>query len=82
MNIEVVGAVCSNCNDVETIVRKVVEVMKVDAKVVRVDAPCGVVRAGIRMTPALKINGNEKCVGRVPSPKEVRDWILEEMKNE
>lgn len=30
---------------------------------------------GVYWTPALRVNGNLKCSGRVPSLKEVRGWL-------
>ena len=30
---------------------------------------------GIFLTPSVLINGEVKCVGRIPNPEEIRAWI-------
>ncbi len=37
--------------------------------------------SGVYWTPAVRINGALKCTGRVPSLKEVRDWLEQSVSN-
>jgi hypothetical protein len=80
LKIEIIGCNCSKCNELDEAVRKVSDDMGHKAAIHRESSNCGVVRSGVTQTPALKINGKNKCQGRVPSPEEIRGWISEESK--
>lgn len=80
MKIEVFGFGCNNCERLGEIVKKLVEALKIDAEIVLVQSWDKIMEGGIMMTPALKINGAEKCEGRMPSIAEVKRWILEAQK--
>ena len=80
MKIEVYGVPCAQCETAMELARRVVALMKADATVEHVTDMARIIEAGVMMTPGIFINGQEKSVGRVPSPDELRKWIEEEMK--
>jgi len=77
MEIKVLGAGCSKCEDLTVLVKEVVKVMNVPANVIHVTDLDEIMNAGIMMTPALIINEKTKCVGRSPSADEIKRWISE-----
>ncbi|MCL6478222.1 MAG: thioredoxin family protein [Peptococcaceae bacterium] len=79
MDIKVLGPGCKNCRALESAVRKVLEELRVEAAVEKVENPGKIVELGVMMTPGLIINGKIKSTGRVPGPEEIAKWINEEM---
>lgn len=72
MKIEILGTGCPKCKATEKIVRKVVEELKKDAEVVKVEDLQEIVNRGVMMTPAVVVDGEIKIVGHVPSEAEVK----------
>lgn len=72
MKIEILGTGCPKCKATEKIVRKVVEDLKKDAEVVKVEDLQEIVNRGVMMTPAVSVDGEIKIVGHVPSEAEVK----------
>ena len=80
MKIEILGAGCAKCNNLTDLVNQVVDLMKIEAEVEHVTDMGKILNYGIMMTPALIVEGKTKCVGRVPSADEIKNWISEEQK--
>jgi len=72
MKIEILGTGCPKCKATEKIVRKVVEELKKEAEVVKVEDLQEIVNRGVMMTPAVVVDGEIKIVGHVPSEAEVK----------
>ena len=77
MKIEVLGPGCAKCDGLMELVNQVVSSMNIEADIEHVTDMNKILEYGVMMTPALLINGFKKCVGRVPSPGEIKTWILE-----
>jgi small redox-active disulfide protein 2 len=77
LHIDVYGAGCSKCDRTADTVREVLRALKVKAELVVVGDMARILEAGVMMTPALFIDGKKKCEGRVPSPSEIKKWVLE-----
>jgi small redox-active disulfide protein 2 len=75
MEIKVLGPGCPKCRTTEEMVREAVREAGVEADVVKVKDTMEIARAGVFMTPAVMVNGEVKCVGKVPSKEEVMKWI-------
>uniref|UniRef100_A0A7C4AGP6 Thioredoxin family protein n=1 Tax=Fundidesulfovibrio putealis TaxID=270496 RepID=A0A7C4AGP6_9BACT len=75
MEITVLGPGCPKCHEAEKLVREVVADKGVDAKVVKVSDFQEIARMGVFSTPAVAVDGEVKCVGKVPSKAEVAAWI-------
>lgn len=75
MEIKVLGPGCPKCHEAEKLVREVVADKGVDATVVKVSDFQEIARMGVFSTPAIAVDGEVKCVGKVPSKAEVAAWI-------
>ena len=75
MEIKVCGPGCANCSRAENIVIEAVAESGVIAEVVKISDFAEMARLGVLTTPAIVINGEIKCVGKVPSKSEVLEWL-------
>jgi len=75
MEIKVCGPGCASCEKTQKIVEAAVAAKGVDAAVVKVKDFQEIAQLGIFSTPAVVVDGQVKCVGRVPKQNEVEDWI-------
>jgi len=75
MEIKVLGPGCPKCHEAEKLVREVVAEQGMDATVVKVSDFQEIARMGVFSTPAVAVDGNVKCVGKVPTKAEVAAWI-------
>ena len=73
--ITVYGPGCMKCQKAEEVVKQAVEVMGIQATVVKVSDIQKMVAAGIMSTPAVAVDGVVKLAGRIPKLDEVREWI-------
>jgi small redox-active disulfide protein 2 len=75
MEIKVLGPGCPKCKEVEKIMQDAVEEAGVDAKVEKVTDFQQIAAHGVFATPAVVIDGQVKCVGKVPSKAEAMAWL-------
>lgn len=77
MKIEVLGTGCVKCQTAEAMCNEAVKELGIDAKVIKVSRIQEIARYGVVATPAVVINGRVKCVGKIPTIEEVKNWIEE-----
>jgi small redox-active disulfide protein 2 len=75
MDIKVLGPGCSKCSQTEKIVKEAVAEAGVDARIEKVTDTMEIAGYGVFGTPAVVVNGDVKCVGKVPTMDEVKSWI-------
>lgn len=75
MDIKVLGPGCAKCNELEKLVKEAVAEAGIEATVEKVGDLQEIARMGVFSTPALVVDGKLKCVGKVPSKKEIASWI-------
>jgi small redox-active disulfide protein 2 len=75
MMIKVCGPGCANCSKAESIVKEAVADVGVDAEIQKISDFAEMAKLGVLSTPAIIINGDIKCVGKVPTKKEVIMWL-------
>lgn len=73
--IKVLGPGCSRCESLTASVMKVLNEMNLAADLEHVRDMMEIARFGVMGTPALVINGKVVCVGSVPSPRQIQDWL-------
>lgn len=73
MKIQILGPGCSKCNRLKELASAAVKELGIIADVEKISDISQIMSLGVMSTPGLVVNGEVKCVGRVPS--------LEEMKN-
>jgi len=75
MDIKVLGPGCHKCRETERLVREVVAESSVDAKIKKVTDLMKIAGYGVFGTPGVVINGEVKCVGKIPKKEEIKTWI-------
>jgi small redox-active disulfide protein 2 len=75
MEIKVCGPGCANCTKAESIVKEAVADAGIDAQVLKISDFAEMAKLGVLSTPAVVINGQIKCYGKVPTKSEVLEWL-------
>ena len=75
MNILVLGPGCPKCTEAEKIVKTTLQEAGIEASVEKISDFQEIANMGVFSTPAVVVDGEIKCVGKVPGKSEVLDWI-------
>ena len=75
MEIKVCGPGCANCTKAENVVKEAVADAGIDAQVLKISDFAEMAKLGVLSTPAVIVNGQIKCVGKVPTKNEVLEWL-------
>ena len=75
MEIKVLGPGCARCRETEALVKEAIAENRVDARVEKVTNMKDIARLGVLTPPALVIDGQVKCVGKVPKKEEILSWL-------
>lgn len=75
MIIKICGPGCANCEKTGKIVEAAVAAKGVGAAIEKVKDFQEMAMMGVFSTPAVVINGQVKCVGRIPKQEEVEQWL-------
>ncbi len=75
ITVEVFGPGCQKCQAAEAVVRQALQMLDLQAAVTHVRDPKEMAKQGVMFTPAIRINGEVKCTGRVPEVREVTSWL-------
>jgi len=82
LTIKVLGSGCANCKKVEAIAKQAVDMMGIEAAVVKVTNYNDIVAYNILATPGLVINEKVVCAGRIPTPAEVTTFLANALAEE
>jgi len=77
LEIRILGPGCYECDRMEEFVKTILSETGIAADVEHVRDPGKIAEYGLVATPALVINRKVKCVGRLPSKKDMERWIKE-----
>jgi len=77
MRIEILGMGCPKCLKLEENAKKAVAADGITAEIVKVKDLDKILSYGVAMTPALVINGEVKCAGKIASVEEITKWVHE-----
>jgi len=75
MHIKVMGPGCPKCTEAEKLIKAAVAETGVAATVEKVTDFQEIAKHGVFSTPAVVIDGQIKCVGKVPTKAEVVAWL-------
>lgn len=75
MLIKVFGPGCARCEETHNLVIRALEESGCQGNVEKVTDFKEMMASGVMATPAVAIDGKVLCTGRVPSRKEVLEWI-------
>jgi len=76
MEIKVLGPGCPKCKKTEEIVKAAVAESGVDAQIEKVTDTMKIAGYGVFGTPAVVVDGEVKCVGKIPTKAQVASWIV------
>jgi small redox-active disulfide protein 2 len=80
MEIKILGPGCKNCEKLAEEAKQAARDAAVEADLEKVTDMKKIMGYGVMSTPGLVINGKVKSYGRIPSVKEITQWIEEEKK--
>jgi small redox-active disulfide protein 2 len=75
--IRILGPGCVSCNKLNTMIFDIMQRRGIAADIEQIHDLDEIWRHGVISTPALIINGEIKCAGRMPPPAEVEQWLVE-----
>ena len=75
MEIKVLGPGCQKCDQTVQLVQDVVAETGVEARVEKVTNALEIAGYGVFGTPAVVVDGEVKCVGKIPQKQEVLTWL-------
>lgn len=77
MKVEVLGTGCVKCQTAEDMCKEAVRELGIEAQVTKVSRIQDIAQYGVSATPAVVVDGQVKCVGRIPTIEEVKNWLEE-----
>lgn len=77
MEIKVLGTGCPKCKSLEKSTREVIAEMGIEADISKEEDIMKIMEYGIMHTPGLLINGKVVVSGRLPSSKEIEQFITQ-----
>ena len=75
MVIKILGGGCANCKRLEQLARQVAEEMALEAEFVKVTDMNDIMSYDVLSTPALVVNEEVVCYGRIPQKSEIEAWL-------
>lgn len=76
MNIKILGPGCAKCRQAEKIVKEAVAEAGVPATVEKETDLMKIAAYGVFGTPAVVVDGEVKCVGKIPTKEDVTSWLV------
>jgi len=77
INIEVFGPGCARCQATKEAIRQAIEAAGVEATLSHISDPKEIAKNRVFFTPAVRIDGEMKSTGRVPTLEEISKWLID-----
>jgi small redox-active disulfide protein 2 len=77
MKIQILGTGCARCKTLTVNAEKAVHELGLKTEIEKVTDIKDIMKFQILMTPGLVIDGKVKAAGRIPSPEEIKQMIVE-----
>ena len=75
MDVKVLGTGCAKCKKLFAEAEKAVTASGVEVSLTKVEKLDEVMKFGVMSTPALVVDGEVKCSGRIPQVPEIVTWL-------
>jgi small redox-active disulfide protein 2 len=75
MIIEILGSGCPSCKQLEENTKEAVKESNKDAEILKITDIAKFIDYGVMKTPALVIDGEVKCSGKVADKEEIKKWL-------
>lgn len=71
----ILGTGCNKCDRLEKLTREAADELNLEYELRKVGQINDIIAYGVMVTPALVVDGNVKCVGKVPSLDEIKGYL-------
>ena len=75
MDVKVLGTGCAKCKKLFAEAEKAVTASGVEVSLTKVEKLDEIMKFGVMSTPALVVDGEVKCSGRIPQVPEIVTWL-------
>jgi small redox-active disulfide protein 2 len=75
MEIKILGTGCPKCKKLEANIRQAVEENKIKVKITKISDISKIMEYGLTSMPAVIIDDEVKCYGRLPEVSEIKKWL-------
>lgn len=75
MKVEILGPGCPKCKKTFSNAEEAIKELGIQAELVKVEKIDQIMKYGIMFTPALVVDGEIKCYGKIPSIEEIKKWL-------
>jgi small redox-active disulfide protein 2 len=75
MDVKVLGTGCAKCKKLYIEAEKALAASALPASLTKVEKLDEIMKFGVMITPALVIDGEVKCSGRIPPVPEIVSWL-------
>ncbi|OQX79054.1 MAG: thioredoxin family protein [Candidatus Omnitrophica bacterium 4484_70.1] len=75
MKVEILGTGCPKCKKVIELTDQAAKELGIEIESIKVTDIKEIANRGVMITPALSIEGEIKCAGRVPTIDEIKKWL-------
>jgi small redox-active disulfide protein 2 len=75
MDIKILGPGCQRCEQTAANVKEAIAEAGISAQIEKVTNAMEIAGYGVMGTPAVVIDGEVKCVGKIPSKEDVKAWV-------
>jgi small redox-active disulfide protein 2 len=77
MEIKVLGPGCTRCQQTAEHIKEAVTESGIKADIEKVTDAMQIAGYGVFGTPAVVIDGEVKCVGKIPSKEDIMKWLMQ-----
>ena len=77
MEIKVLGPGCTRCQQTAEHVKEAVTESGIEADIEKVTDAMQIAGYGVFGTPAVVIDDEVKCVGKIPSKEDIMNWLMQ-----
>jgi small redox-active disulfide protein 2 len=74
-DVKILGTGCAKCNQLLDAVKKVIAAENIEASIEKVEDIQKIMTYNVLSTPALVVDGEVRCKGRVPDQAELKDLL-------
>ena len=75
MDTKILGPGCQKCDQTEKLVKDVVAEIGIEAQIEKITNALEIAGYGVFGTPAVVVDGDVKCVGKIPTKQDVIKWF-------
>jgi len=75
MEIKILGPGCKKCNQTFEIVKDTLVKGGCDFNIEKITDPMKIASYGVFGTPAVIVDNDVKCVGKIPTKEDIQSWI-------